>query len=332
MISGVNGNDSAGSDGAITFGTSNPGGANGLFGTGASASLIDNVNVSGAIEHTIEVYNQSGSFGLTISNSNIHDNTVASGSDGILIEMQGTASATMNITTNQFSNLKSQGIQVAANDSSTVNLTISGNTVTRGTQGNEGIVLSNGSNADLTTLVSNNTISGFGGVAIFVGQTAGNATASSLLDATISGNTITTPTTATNHAIIAFLTSTTGPGIAGETPHRQQHSHAERNHWSCAASSSARRTPRTPEFHATVTNNNVDMTEARPLPPCRSSCRRARGDRPLRRPRERRRLSRTAIPASDQLASAAVRTRPCVRRTGARRVGLQRPGRRAGGQ
>ena len=262
VINGANGNNSTGSDGAISFGTSNPGGANGLFGTGASASLIDNVNVSGAIEHTIEVYNQSGSFGLTISNSSIHDNTVASGSDGILIEMQGTASATVNITTNQFSNLKSQGIQVAANDNSAVNLTISGNIVTRGTQGNEGIVLSNGSNADLTTLVSNNTISGFGGVAIFVGQTAGNASASSLLDATISGNTITTPTTATNHAMIAFLTSTTGQVsqarllIDGNTITQNATTGVAR-----AILVDAPDTGRTPEYHATVINNNVDVTD-----------------------------------------------------------------------
>ncbi|MFH1342272.1 MAG: tandem-95 repeat protein [Pseudomonadota bacterium] len=209
-ISGTSGTNSGATEGAITFGTSNPGGANGLLGTGSQASLIDNVDVSGAIEHTIEVYNQSGSFGLTISNSNIHDNSVASGSDGILMEMQGTATATVNITGNNFSNNKSQAIQVAANDSSSVNLTITDNIITRGTQGNEGIVLSNGSNGDLTALVDGNTISGFGGVSIFVGQTAGNATAASLLQATISDNIITTPTTASNSAILAFLTSTVG--------------------------------------------------------------------------------------------------------------------------
>ncbi len=152
-INGISGNNTGATEGAITFGTSDPGGANGLLGTGAQASLIDNVNVSGAIEHILEFYNQSGSFGLTISNSNIHDNSVAGGSDGIQMEMQGTATATVNITGNTFSNNKSQGIQLAANDSSTINATIRANTITRGTQGNEGIVLSNGSNGHLTTLI-----------------------------------------------------------------------------------------------------------------------------------------------------------------------------------
>ena len=261
-ISGTSGTNSGATEGAITFGTSNPGGANGLLGTGSLASLIDNVDVSGAIEHTIEVYNQSGTFGLTISNSNIHDNSVASGSDGILMEMQGTATATVNITGNTFSNNKSQAIQVAANDSSSVNLSITDNIITRGTQGNEGIVLSNGANGDLTALVDGNTISGFGGVSIFVGQTPGNATAASLLQATISNNTITTPTTASNHAIIAFLTSTTGQvsqaRILIDSNNITQHSTSGVARGIIV---DAPDSGRSPEYHATVINNTVHVMD-----------------------------------------------------------------------
>ena len=262
-ISGTSGNSSGPTEGAITFGTSNPGGANGLLGTGSSASLIDNVNVSGAIEHTIEVYNQSGSFGLTISNSNIHDNSTASGSDGILMEMQGTATATVNITGNTFSNNKSQAIQVAANDSSSVNLTITNNTITRGTQGNEGIVLSNGSNGDLTTLIDGNTISGFSGVSIFVGQTAGNATAASLLQATISNNNITAPTTATNSAILAFLTSTVGQ--VSQARILIDNNTVTQNSTQGVARGIFVDTPdanTTPNFDVTVSNNTVHITDS----------------------------------------------------------------------
>ena len=62
----------------------NPSGTNGLQGTG----LIDNCTITGGIEHNVEFYNQSGSMNLTISNSNISNNSVAFGSDGILSEMQ----------------------------------------------------------------------------------------------------------------------------------------------------------------------------------------------------------------------------------------------------
>jgi hypothetical protein len=58
--------------------------------------------------------------------------------------------------------------------------------------------------------VTNNTVSDFGGVLIFVGQVAGNATAASSLVAVISNNTLSHPTSATNHALIAFLTSSVG--------------------------------------------------------------------------------------------------------------------------
>ncbi|MBK8501188.1 MAG: hypothetical protein IPL46_02710 [Saprospiraceae bacterium] len=60
------------------------------------------------------------------------------------------------------------------------------------------------------TVFFNNTIDGIGGAAIFVGQTAGNATVNSSLTAVISGNNITHPTSSTNTAIIAFLTSCNG--------------------------------------------------------------------------------------------------------------------------
>lgn len=265
VINGANGNNSGGSDGAISFGTSNPSGANGLLGTGASASLIDGVNVSGAIEHTIEVYNQTGSFGLTISNSNIHDNSVGSGSDGILIETQGTSTATINIINNDFSNLKSQGIQVTALDGSAADLTITGNELTRGTQGNEGIVLSNATNARLTTLVESNVVSGFGGVGIFVGQGPGTASAASSLHATIRDNTVNSPTLATNHSIIAFLTSEDSPAQAAPARILIDNNTVTQASTTGVARGILVDTPDSgtaPSFYATVTNNKVSILDS----------------------------------------------------------------------
>lgn len=260
VISGFSGDNSAATEGAITFGTSNPSGANGLVGTAANASVIDNVNIRGGIEHSLEFYNQTGAFGLTISNCNIHDNSTVSGSDGIQIELQGTSSGTVNIANSIFSNNRSQAIQVSATDSAVVDLTVANNTITRGTQGNEGIIVQNAGNADLRTTIINNNISGFGGTSIFAGQVAGNATASSFLEATIIANTVTSPTTATNHSVIVFLTSTVGQ--VSQARILVEQNAITQNSTSGVARGILIDTPdtgTTPAFDATVVNNLVNI-------------------------------------------------------------------------
>ena len=109
-ISGTSGDSTGAIEGAIAFGDVLGVGTAGLTGN----SLIDNVNISGSIEHHIEVYNQTGTMNLTIRNSNIHDNSVAGGSDGIQMEIRGNAASTVNIANNSFSNNKSQAIQLTA--------------------------------------------------------------------------------------------------------------------------------------------------------------------------------------------------------------------------
>ncbi|MFO1495720.1 MAG: Ig-like domain-containing protein [Lysobacterales bacterium] len=229
VINGVIGNNTGQTEGAINFGVSNPGGINGLTGTG----LIRNTKVSGSIEHNLEFYNQSGTLTLNIEGVNpvseganpnsagddtadcsVDSNSTTGGSDGILFEMQGTANATLVIDRCIFRDNRSQAIQIAANDSSVINATIDESFARRLTQGNEGFVLSNGNNGRLTARVTNNRINSFGGVGIFVGQTPGNANALAGgaigLTALIQNNVVNSPITATNHSIIAFLTSTIG--------------------------------------------------------------------------------------------------------------------------
>jgi hypothetical protein len=183
------------------------------------------------------------------------------------MEMQGSASATVSVQNCFFDENKSQAMQAAANDNSFIDLTINNCTVQRTSQGNEGFVLSNGNNGRLTTHVTNNNISGFGGVSIFVGQTPGNANALAGgvvgLIAVIKDNTITAPASATNHAIIAFLTSTVGQ-ISLANILIESNTIAQ-NSTSGTARPFLIDTPdanTTPSFTATVLNNNVTFVDA----------------------------------------------------------------------
>ncbi len=121
-------------------------------------------------------------------------------------------------------------------------------------------MLSNGSNGDLTALISNNRVNNFGGTATFVGQTAGNATASSLLNATISNSIITQPTTATNHGITAFLTSTVGQ--ISQARVRLDGNNVTNNSTSGTTRGILVDTPdgsTSPAFSTTATNNSVSV-------------------------------------------------------------------------
>ncbi|BDA86456.1 hypothetical protein Sa4125_39980 [Aureimonas sp. SA4125] len=260
VISGTVGNNAGVIEGAIAFGDALALGTAGLTGS----SLIDNVNISGSIEHQIEVYNQTGTMNLTVRNSSIHDGGV----DGFQLEIRGTAQAFVHIDNNQIFNMGSQAIQMSALEQSNLHATIRRNTITRGTQGNEGIVISNGGDADARVLIGGpaagdgNTISGFGGVAIFVGQVAGQGTAQSLLEATIQNNTVTSPASATNHAILAFLSSQVGQ--VSQARFLIDNNNVTYN--SAAARAILVDAPDaggyTPNFYATVTNNTVTATNA----------------------------------------------------------------------
>jgi len=208
------GSTSASGDAALVFGVSNPSGSNGF--TSGGTLLLDNLKVYCSIEHQVEIYQQSGSFTATISNSDIKDASSLFGGDGVQTEMQGTANATITVDTVSFDDNKSQAVQAAANDNSVLDMTVKNSTLVRSTQGNEGILLSNGSGGRLTAHVTGNNISGIPGANIYVGQTAGNATSASYLTAYIANNTITHPTSATNSAILAFLTSCNGSSCTAQ--------------------------------------------------------------------------------------------------------------------
>lgn len=273
VVNGVIGTSSAAIEGPIVFGLTSPAPTNGLQGTG----LIRNTKISGAIEHNLEFYNQSGSMNLTIdgtvavsegANPNspaddvadciIEENSAVSGADGIQIEMTSSATATIVIDRCLFRDNRSQAIQISALNDSVVAATIDESRTRRFDQGNEGFLLQNASNADLTAVISNNHVNNYGGTGIFVGQVAGNASASSTLHASILNNTVNQPIAATNHGILAFLTSTVGQisqarvRIDGNTVVNNSTAGTVRGILVDTPDAST-----TPAFHATVTNNSV---------------------------------------------------------------------------
>jgi hypothetical protein len=256
-INGANGDDAGTDEGIIKFGTPNPGGANGLLGSGT----IDNCILTGGIENNLQFYNVSGNLNpLTVSNSDIKSNSAALGNDGVEIESESTASMTVSIQSCAFDDNKSQPVHASAIDSSTLDITINNCTLQRSTQGNEGFVLQNASNGHLTAHVTNNTSTGIGGVVVFVGNTAANASSASSLSAVISGNNITHPTTALNHAIIAFLSSTVGQ-VAPSNVLIDNNTIAE-NSTSGVSRGILVDTPdssTSPGFTATITNNHVSV-------------------------------------------------------------------------
>ena len=265
VIDGTIGVTTGGQDAPLVFGKLDVVGDPGINGLSGTANAITDSWIQGGIEHNVEIYGQSNNFGLAVTRTVVKSNSVGGGADGIQMELQGTALGRVLVDNSQFDDNKSQAIQAAANGSSTVHFTLQNSRWSKTTQGNEGVVFSNGSNGQLFVDINNNLVpgtpaAGFGGAAIFVGQTPGNATASSRLHATVRNNTVTTPTTATNHTLIAYPTSTVGAGAPGFV---RFENNTVTNHG--LFNGIIVNTPdagTNPNFHATVLNNNITHTDS----------------------------------------------------------------------
>ncbi|MBL8311372.1 MAG: tandem-95 repeat protein [Burkholderiales bacterium] len=266
VIDGSIGATTGGQDAPLVFGRLDVSGT-GINGLSGASNAITDSWISGGIEHNVEIYGQNNNFGLTITRTVVKSNSSTGGADGIQMELQNTAVGRVLVDNSQFDDNKSQAIQAAANGSSVIHFTLKNSRWSKTTQGNEGVVFSNGASGQLfldvdSNLVPGSPTTGFGGTAIFVGQTAGNATAAARLHARIRNNTVTTPQTATNHSVIAFLTSTIGGASPGFV-----HIH-DNNITQHSTGGTARGlqvdTPdasTNPNFHATVLNNSVAWTD-----------------------------------------------------------------------
>ena len=145
---------------------------------------------------------------LTISNSNIHDNSVAGGSDGIQLEIRGTAQAFINIDGNQFSNNKSQAIQISALENSNMHATIQATRSPAARQGTKAYFWRMGAIPTVRTAIDQEQhhfrLRRRGDLRR-AGTRPGHA--NSLLEATIQREHRHIPGDATNHAILAFVSS-----------------------------------------------------------------------------------------------------------------------------
>jgi hypothetical protein len=149
-VAGTNGTSTAAREGSVIFDNA----------LGASNSISDSV-ISGAVEDNLRVENGSGVLaGFTISNNNIQNNSSASGNIGVRFAAKTTASMTGTISGNTFTGNRTDTINTDAGDTSTLNITISGNTIVRGApnDGNLGINVTAGVSGQVTFDVDNNKV------------------------------------------------------------------------------------------------------------------------------------------------------------------------------
>jgi len=206
------GNTAAAFEGPIVFGRPDPGGVNGLVGSG----VLRNMQITGGVEHNIAFYNQSGSMSLQVENTTgspggcqISFNSPISGDRGVLIQLEGSAIGTASVSNCLIHANRKSGIMATASNTAALTVAVNATEVLYRGQGDAGIVLENGDDASMTATITGNSIAGFPISGIHLGQTS---TASSLsrLRATISGNLLDSGVGATGPGIAAYLTGAAG--------------------------------------------------------------------------------------------------------------------------
>lgn len=159
-VGGTNGTSTPNHEGSVIF--------DNVF--GSSNAILGSV-ISGGIEDNVRVTNSSGTLGaFNITNSTIQNNDNVQGgvcpngcgNIGIGFFATLTSNMTANISNNMLQGNRTESIRGDAGDSSTLNMTISGNTIVAGNspnaQGNLGINVSKAISANVTFNVSNNKV------------------------------------------------------------------------------------------------------------------------------------------------------------------------------
>ena len=196
----------------IVFGLPNPGGVNGLV-TGTTAT-ITNTQIEAGPQHNVAFYGQSGTLGLVINRTTptpgdclVANNSPTVGGSGVHVLLEDTAQATVLIENCQIRDNRLASVAGLATGSAHLTMTITGSDIIRSA---EGVVLTNAADADITSTIQGNTLSGFSLSGIRLGQTSGNASSTSIIRATIQNNNIDAPATSTAPAILGRFSSTAG--------------------------------------------------------------------------------------------------------------------------
>ena len=151
-VIGTNGDDTPTREGSVIF--------DNVFGN--ANSIFESI-ISGSIEDNLRVENSSGTLtSFNITNNNIQNNSTVSGNIGVRFASKTTGNMTGTISNNSFSGNRTETINSDAGDSSTLNITITGNTIVAGTggnnQGNLGINVTKALTSNATFDVSNNKV------------------------------------------------------------------------------------------------------------------------------------------------------------------------------
>ena len=162
--SGISGAGSTEGEGPIVFGV--PGAANGL--QSGTTATIRNAIIAGGYHHNVAFYGQSGTTTLRIERTSptvlacqISSNSTTTGSDGLLVQLDGTAVGIITIEQCRFRDNRLAAFRGLVSGAATLTATVNGAEFVHGSQGTDGIVLSNANDADLTATISNNVISNF---------------------------------------------------------------------------------------------------------------------------------------------------------------------------
>jgi VCBS repeat-containing protein len=164
--SGINGTtvtDFKFQNGSTMTGAGNAANEHGIFITDLFGvnSAITNSSVTGSAVINVHVINNSSTAGtLTISNSTLNNTAAATGGDGVSLVGNNSANLTANLTGgNNLNNNQGDGIQISANNSSVVKVTVNGSSSNYNSNLGSAVNIAAADSATITALVS-----GFTGV------------------------------------------------------------------------------------------------------------------------------------------------------------------------
>jgi uncharacterized repeat protein (TIGR01451 family) len=179
-VNGANGTSAAADEGSIAF--------TDLLG---SADITDSV-IGGGHEDNVRVVNSTSTLDrLTVDNTTINANGTSFGDNGIQVQANSSAELNVSVTGSTFTSSRGDQFESIANDSSTMDVLFTGNTVTNShtniVSGGGGLTFSGFDDSTVTYDISNNTIEDAVGIAlnVFMG-TGGTAD----WDGTINNNDI----------------------------------------------------------------------------------------------------------------------------------------------